>query len=162
MAKWAKQHFYLKSGRFIGRSVSKMVGRLSGWPLWMATSLIWIDRAAVDTPKTLSLSLLTEIFVLISGVLPMNCILVGNFCCVEFTRFIPLFTLLISVMRIEEEELHASKTQTNTRWADIFRHAYVPRYLLRVTLIYIIFIYTASLSCPIFSTNILKILIFYQ
>lgn len=107
----------------------------------MAASLIWVNRAGVDTPKSLSLSHylspVTEIFLLISEVLPMNCVLMGDFCCVEFTRFIPLFTLPIFVMRLEEEELHASKAQKNTRWADIFRHAHVLKYVLRVTLIYI-------------------------
>jgi len=49
----------------------------------------------------------------------MNCDLMGDFCCIEFTRFIPLFTLPIFVMSLDEEHLHASKAQTNTRWADI-------------------------------------------
>jgi len=76
----------------------------------------------------------------------MNYVLMCDFCCVEFTRFIPLFTLPIFVMRLNEEELHTSKAQINTRWTGVFGHVYVLKYVLWFTLIYIIIFNTSSLS----------------
>ena len=77
-----------------------------------------------------------------------------DFCCVEFTVFIPLFILPIFVTRLDEEELHSSKARINTRWTGVFGRVYVLKYVLWFTLIYIIIFNTSSLSWLIFSTNI--------